>query len=108
MYLYRYIQYRSAIKGGHSKEQKWFKVLDIYIPSVPGDSADADAYNILQAGLAGNWLYVKTIMDHQVDPSGAESILAVVLAWMVIVLKGFPSGTMHHITNHLREMVEEL
>jgi len=54
-----------------------------YVVSPPGESVQADVYNILAAGLAGNFTMAGSIVKHQPDDLSATNMLGCLLALVV-------------------------
>ena len=72
--------------------------------SVPGENADADAFNLLNAVMRNDWFAAQLISEHQ--PHGHEGMLATMTAWLSIVLLGLDPADCEHILEHLRDVIE--
>ena len=74
------------------------------IPTVPGENPEADAFNILLAGLAGDWRRIHGIVRLQ-ERVEVEQTLACMLAWLCGLLGNVPTiGTAYLL--HCRGIAE--
>jgi hypothetical protein len=71
--------------------------------SVPGENADADAFNLLSAVMHNDWFAAQVISEHQ--PHGHEKMLATMTAWLSIVLLGLDPDDREHILAHFRDVL---
>jgi hypothetical protein len=71
--------------------------------TVPGENADVDAFNLLNAVLRNNWLAASAVSQH----GDYEQMLATMTAWLSIVLLGLAPEDRDHILGHFRSIITE-
>ena len=67
----------------------------------PGDNPDVDAFNLLNAVLANNWLAAQAISEHG-DP---EEMLATIVAWLAIALESMSDTARAAFIARMRALV---
>jgi hypothetical protein len=76
-----------------------------YLPNVPGDSADADAYNLLAATINQDMFMGQMVLDHQVCEHDIINMLSIMTAWTMLLLA--KSSDKRELLRTIREMISE-
>lgn len=79
---------------------------DYYISQVPGEDADRDAFNLLQAIRHDDKLMASLMIRHQITDDGLEKMVATLAAWLTIALRATPEKYANITVAHFRAIAE--